>query len=285
LLTALPTGRLLITVRAPGRRTVRLPLMAWQGDELAFNFSVPTDAELGADFVFVPPGEYTRGGDPDAVLAGPARLVHVDAFAIGRHPITVGEYFAWLDTLELAEALRRAPRENGRVMLGPDAEGRWQVPARDIDGDWWAPDWPVCGVSYDDALAYAAWRSARDGARYRLPTEDEWEKAARGPDGRFYPWGDHFDVTWCSVRGSVPGNPMPKPVGHFATDVSPYGVHDMGGGVREWVDGWFEPDQRIIRGGSFSLYGVFSRAAGRWGAGPSKTQASIGFRLVKQLGR
>ena len=78
---------------------------------------------------------------------------------------------------------------------------------------------------------------------------------------------------------------MPKPVGHFATDVSPYGVHDLGGGVREWVDGWFEPDQRIIRGGSFSLYGVFSRAAGRWGAGPSKTQASIGFRLVKQLGR
>ncbi len=275
----LPSGRLLVVLRAPGRATVRLPLMAWQGDELHAAFALPTAAALGDDFVFVPPGRYVRGGDPEALLAGPARVVEVEGFSIARFPVTVAQYFEFLEALDPAEAQARAPREGATPMFDPPS--RWGAPLADREGDVWQPDWPVCGVSYPDAEAYAAWRGALDGARYRLPTEDEWEKAARGPDGRIYPWGDHFDPTFCSARGSVPGDPLPKAVGRFATDCSPYGVCEMAGGVREWIDGWFEANQRVVRGGAFSLYGFACRAAGRWGASPTRTQASIGFRLVR----
>lgn len=279
LLAEVPTGRLLVVLSAPGRATVSLPLMAWQGDELRAAFTLPPP--LGEDWVYVPPGEFSRGGDPDALLAGPARAVSVEGFVIARYPVTVAQYFAFLAALDPVEAARRAPRENGVPLFDPPA--RWAAPIRDREGDEWQPDWPVCGVSYGDALAYAAWLGERNGARYRLPTEDEWEKAARGPDGRRYPWGDHFDPTFCSTRGSVPGDPLPKAVGRFATDCSPYGVRDLAGGVREWVDGWFEANQRAVRGGAFSLYGFACRAAGRWGASPARTQASIGFRLVREL--
>lgn len=277
----LPTGRLLVVLSAPGRATVHLPLMAWQGDALEAAFELPRSEVLGEGFVFVPPGEFTRGGDPDALLAGPARAVFVDGFAIARFPVTVGQYFEFLAAIDPVEAAARAPRENGVTVF--EAPARWVAPLADREGDAWQPEWPVCGVSYDDALAYAAWLGARSGARFRLPTEDEWEKAARGPDGRRYPWGDHFDPTFCSTRGSVPGDPLPKAVGRFVTDTSPYGVQDLAGGVREWVDGWFEANQRVIRGGAFSLYGFACRAAGRWGSSPGRTQAGIGFRLVRVL--
>ncbi len=278
-----PTGRHLVELRLPDRRPVRLPVMAWHGDELTFSLRVPSEAELGADYVFVPAGTYMRGGDPAAVLAHPAHLTWVDAFAIARFPVTCGAYFAFLDDLPPDEALRRVPREGGRPLFAPDAEGRWTLPARDPDGDLWEADWPVCLVSYEDACAYAAWRSAIDGATYRLPRDDEWEKAARGPDGRPLPWGDHFDVTFCCVRGSVPGNPYPQPVGRFPTDTSPYGVRDMAGGIRDWVDAWFEPGHKTVRGGAYSLYPFFARAAGRWGHSQRATVPNIGFRLVKDL--
>ena len=280
----LPTGRHLIELRLPDRRAVRLPVMAWHGDELTFAFDIPDDAELTDGFVFVPPGEYMRGGDPQAVLAHPARLTWVDAFAIARFPVTCAEYFAFLDALPPEQARARSPRDGGRPLFEPDGDGRWHLPARDPDGDLWLADWPVFNVSYQDAEAYAVWRSARDGVRYRLPRDDEWEKAARGPDGRIYPWGDHFDASFCCVRGSVPEDPLPQPVGRFPLDASPYGVRDLAGGIREWVDAWFEPRHKTVRGGAYSLYPFFGRAAARWGHSPAATVPNIGLRLVKDLG-
>src|SRR6185503_18885638 len=85
---------------------------------------------------------------------------------------------------------------------------------------------PALGVNVRSAQAYAAWRSRREKRDYRLPTDEEWEKAARGTDGRRYPWGDHFDESFCKMRESRPGLPRPEPSGCMPFDVSPYGVLD-----------------------------------------------------------
>jgi serine/threonine-protein kinase len=279
-----PTGRRLVEIRHPDRRPVRLPVLSGQGDTLRFRVPLPDDAALGADFVYVPAGPFLRGNDRDALMPSPSARVWLDAYAIARFPVTVAEYFAFLAALPDDEARRRAPREEtGKPLLGPDADGRWTTPARDADGDLWDGAWPVVHVSFDDARAYAAWRGARDGARYRLPTEDEWEKAARGTDGRFFPWGDHFDPACCLMRDTDPGRPSLHPVGARATDESPYGVRDMAGSARAWTDSWFEPGQRAIRGGAWNLYANFCRAASRWGMSPGRPLANLGIRLVKDV--
>ena len=279
----LPTGRSSLEIRLPDRRPVRVPLMAWQGDASTLAVALPTDAELGADFQFVPGGHYVRGIDPEAILARPSGLVDVGPFAIARFPTTCAEYFDFLNDVPRDEALRRAPRSSDQgVLVAPGLTG-WRAPCADVDGDEWDPTWPVFNISYEDAEAYAAWRSARDGAHYRLPTEDEWEKAARGTDGRIFPWGDHFDPTFCRMRTSLPGDLLPKPVGSFPTDTSPYGVQDLAGGVREWVDGWIEKGLRSARGGAFNHYAFLCRAASRFGYSPRATIAGLGFRLVKVL--
>ncbi len=279
-----PTGRRLLEIRHAGRRAVRLPVLTDQGDALTFRVPLPTDAALGEGFVYVPAGPFLRGNDREALMPAPAARTRLEAFAIARYPVTVAEYFEFLADLSSDEARRRAPREEtGKALLGPDAGGRWTTPARDADGDLWHGDWPVVHVHFDDARTYAAWRSARDGARYRLPTEDEWEKAARGTDGRFFPWGDHFDPACCLMRDTVPGRPSLHPVGSRPADESPYGVRDMAGGARAWTDSWYEPGQRALRGGAWNLYANFCRAASRWGMSPNRPLANTGIRLVKQI--
>ena len=86
--------------------------------------------------------------------------------------------------------------------------------------------YPVFGIDVESAIAYAAWKSEKTGKKYRLPTEAEWEKAARGTDGRAYPWGDRFDASFCKMRESRTGNAKPEPSGAFEVDASPYGARE-----------------------------------------------------------
>ncbi len=274
-----PTGRHLLELRFEDRPAALLPLLGWQGDELRFEVQAPSASFLGEDFVFVPGGAYVRGNDPEAMLPAPAGLVEVAPFAIQRFPVTVQAYFDFLNALPPGQARQRAPRSmDGKLLFAPNSEGRFVV-GPDPDGDLWDGAWPITCVSYADAQAYAGWR----GPGHRLPSAEEWEKAARGTDGRPFPWGRHIDPSFCSMRGSVPGDPLPQPVGRFERDRSPYGVRDMAGGVREWTTEVFEAGQRTVRGGAFSLYALFCHAAGRFGAGERATLPNIGFRLVKTL--
>jgi len=178
----------------------------------------------------VPAGPFQVGGDARAQDALPAGELWVDAFEISTLPVTMGEYCEFMNALAASdpeEAWRRSPRqdpgvhESGGQYWGRPAAGEpFVVPERDRDGDPWDPNWPVMVISWPDARAYAAWRSERDGVRYRLPSEAQWEKAARGVDGRIYPWGDELDPSLCAMRASFRGRPQPRPVGLFPTDVS-----------------------------------------------------------------
>jgi len=142
-------------------------------------------------------------------------------------------------------------------------------------------DHPVVLVAYADAAAYALWLSAGTGATWRLPTEAEWEKAARGTDGRWFPWGLDYDPARLNSHDRGPFDTLP--VGRFVTGASPYGVLDMAGQVFEWTATPAGPNRRIVKGGSWDDKGCgVCRAAARHSRPVTIKHILIGFRLVRE---
>ena len=169
-------------------------------------------------------------------------------------------------------------------------------------------DHPVVLVSYEDAVAFCEWRSAKEGAGFRLPTEEEWEKAARGEDGRNYPWGNEFDFNklncadyhvqkvlkdydaWVKEFREVffkenKGKALTSEVGRFADGANPYGCLDMAGNVWEWTDSWYDKDKtlRVLRGGSWHDEGFKCRCALRFGFNANDRYSDLGFRCARTL--
>jgi formylglycine-generating enzyme required for sulfatase activity len=287
----LPIGSYLLTFSRDGQRDVIRPVMIGRTETVSVHLRFPSAAALGDDFVFVPSGPAVVGGDPIAHGGLERRVVDLPDFAIARFPVTCDEYRAFLDDLAATDperALRHAPR--ARAQEGYywrfDPERRvFEYPEKTPGGHSWTGELPVNGVCMIDAQAYVGWRSERTGERLRLPHELEWEKAARGVDGRFFPWGDHFDPTFCKMKESrnVP-YPEPEPVGAFGIDCSPYGARDMAGGVRELCltehAGRRVP---VMRGGCWHDTGLFCRVAFRHVTQPDFVNTGLGFRLAKDV--
>lgn len=229
----------------------------------------------------------------------------VDTFVIARDPVTHRDYLEFLNAIDRDEALKHAPRERstrpgelGGLLV--DCEPAFTL-REDAEGDRWHLDWPVWMVSWHDAIAYAEWKAEQEGVPWRLPWSLEWEKAARGVDGRTYPWGDFVDPTWACIQGSHDARPMPSPIGSHPIDESPYGVRGMAGNLCDWTMDLFRPDgppliehrferpegpefgdspQREVRGGSWCNPVAHARAAFRDPRDATDRRWVIGFRLA-----
>jgi len=234
------------------------------------------------------------GSDDADADEKPAHRVHLDDFLIAVHPVTNAEYERFVrETGHRAPAIYELPLVV--TAGGPDRERTFRASGQPyvwLDSE--APkdrlNHPVTLVRWEDSIAYCAWLSGATGRIVRLPSEAEWEKAARGADGREYPWGNDADCArgnWGSFEGEGPcagKNPgRPVPVGQYPAGASPYGVLDLGGNVWEWVADKYDedPKRRVVRGGSCCSYFVGPRAPNRNAWAPQHRDADLGFRCAR----
>lgn len=260
---------------------------------------------------YVPAGWFHFGGDSEAVAALPETLAWLDGFIILKHHVQNQDYLQFLNALHQAKqtelALRYAPRDSsvkddlsGELQYGfSQAEGFFLQP--DKDGDIWDPQWPVCMIDYASAIAYASWLSKKTEKEWRLPSELEWEKSARGVDRRSYPWGNGFEATWACMRNSKKGINMPVRITENTVDTSPYGLRHMAGNMCEWTSSQYSESgpilnngrellssvpnnaYRVFKGGSWVNYSNYLRCASRYRSKESDRFRTIGFRLLRAL--
>ncbi len=216
--------------------------------------SVARQRRLQEGMVRVPGGEFLMGNGTDA-SDGPPRRCQVRSFFIDVHEVTNAEYRRFLGDTGRAPP----PTWNGNAF--PEGQASF----------------PVTGVSWHDAVAYAAW------AGKRLPTEEEWERAARGTDGRLYPWGSEFQPGKANSNEEKIGGPTK--VGEYAQGVSQVGCHDMVGNVLEWTATEIrDPDgrsYRVMKGGCWYFEGKNCRTSKRFKTDPSSALRSNGFRCAR----
>ena len=204
----------------------------------------PRWQQIGIEMVTIPEGPF---------LYGEKKVrVHLEEYAMAKTPVTNAQYKAFVEATD-----RRAPAHwrNGQIPAGKE-------------------DHPVVLVSWYDTAAFCTW------AGCRLPTEQEWEKGARGADGREYPWGDGWDESRCNTREADLDDTTP--VDRFPDGASGYGLLDMAGNVWEWCANWSDEKQKFtaLRGGSWSNIRDVARCAYRYEDLPALQSINYGFRCV-----
>jgi serine/threonine-protein kinase len=288
---ALSMGSYLAVLKKDGYRDTRYPVLISRTRQWRAAARLFSEKQIGKGFVYVPSGSFEAGGDEEVRgWSLPGAEVELDDFFIARTPVTVREYLEFLEELartDPEEALRRSPRRSpdGGFYFHQAADGRLALP-QGTGRLRWGSEFPVVAISWHDAVAYCGFRAKVDGREYALPTELEWEKAARGADGRWYPWGNRFDPSLCNVSGALPGEASAQPIDSFPSDESVYGVRGLAGNTRDWTatelgsnrgDG---KDMRVVRGGAYNLPAVTTRSANRFWLSPNFVVSYVGFRIV-----
>ena len=194
----------------------------------------------------------------------PQHTVHLQAYKLDVTEVTMGQYRSYME-----QTGKPAPKYMDNPRFNPDRH-------------------PVVGVTWQEAADYCATMGKR------LPTEAEWEKAARGTDRRYYPWGNEPDATQANVRGKPDGYRYSSPVGLEQYGASPYGIRDMAGNAWEWTADWYQPHPgntfpndfygeqfKVIKGGSWFSNRDLARIAVRGKSLPNRRSNYIGFRCAK----
>ena len=290
-------GSYLLQVEAPGCAPAALPLLVERLQDLMIDVDLVANEDLHPEFIHIAAGPATLGGDPGALSGLAQRDVDLPDYAIARYPVTTSEYLLFLADLwrrDQAQARARLPKargqgsEAGEPLFTLASDGSACLPLTDIYFRQWHGEQPIVSISVEDARGYARWFSEQNPSwRFRLPTESEWEKAARGTDLRTFPWGDRFDANFCVMAESSAEEPDLPAIGSMPTDCSPYGVRDLAGGVRDWVS-WDEPssasaNETPLRGGSYGTVEVYSRCCSRSEVPLRYVGSHVGFRLVQEL--
>ena len=287
-LDGLPAGVYQVTATLQGHETLTTTFAVLAGQSTRLRLRLLAEGTVAAGFVHVPAGTFRMGAQFG--LFTPAVEQALPDFLIAAFPVTCGQYLHFLH-----DVARRHPHQlpawiprsadGRRLAWRADTHGHVALPAADSEFGPVDPDEPVSSITFSAAAAYADWLGREDGYSYRLPTEDEWEKAARGPEGRQWPWGNRWESTYAATPDTWP-QWRPPPVGYMPGDRSPYGVHDLAGGVREWTSS-IEPGghtRMAVRGGSFLVGGQGTRPLWVRDVVPAdRTAQDLGFRLVRPL--
>jgi formylglycine-generating enzyme required for sulfatase activity len=261
--------------------------------------------------VLIPPGEFIMGSerrkgqpgydelsnwDDEATKEGARFQLALPTYKIGKYPVTVAQFARFVDGQGYETERYWTPAGWARRK-----EEKWVAPRLWDDPTWNVDNHPVIGVSWYEAVAYCAWLTATNpGHFFRLPDEAMWEKAARGTDGRRWPWGDTWDATRLNAEQTIGRT---SAVGIFPAGRSPYGIHDCAGNVLEWCSGpgynsgvgypfeqrayeedlRLRTDTRALRGGSWFNLDRYSRAAYRSNSDPNFRLFDVGFRVAELL--
>jgi formylglycine-generating enzyme required for sulfatase activity len=293
------SGSYLVTARLDGVE-IRYPVVVRRAHSHTLTLVFENARSVPEGMIFVPGGPFVALPPRESRMV-PVRLPD---FAIARFPVTFGQYVRFLDALsDASERERRTPAYAGRPLVERDSDGRWRLASHTVEGEGRRRieegrelELPVFSLSWFDAVAYARWMAGSSGRSYRLPTDLEWEKAARGADGRAFPMGPKVDPSLAKLRESRPEATQPEPVGAFVRDESPYGVRDLAGGVGDWTststDGASLPElssegmpdveerQAFYRGGS---WGASTLTHMRYPTALRSRHTGVGFRLALDL--
>ncbi|HEY6347066.1 MAG TPA: SUMF1/EgtB/PvdO family nonheme iron enzyme [Bryobacteraceae bacterium] len=211
------------------------------------------------NWVAIPAGTFVMG--PGAY----SRKVELNGFQIGRYPATVEEYQRFIQ--DGGYRNENFWKNGGLGQVDQPSEWKEQL---------LHPNRPVVGVNWYEASAYCAWKGGR------LPAEEEWERAARGMEGRVYPWGnDPPDPSRANYHEAKVG--APTPVGLFPRGATPEGIQDLAGNVWEWTSSDYDADRTVVRGGSWYFNATYVRASFRDRFEPGNRYDDLGFRCVGEL--
>jgi formylglycine-generating enzyme required for sulfatase activity len=253
--------------------------------------TTPARQPFEPELILIPAGGFLMGSDPEKDRFAqdeeqPQHSLYLPDYYLAKTPVTNTQYAAFVEATDY-----RPPSywEGGKPPKGKE-------------------DHPVVKVSWHDAVAYCDWLARVTGKAYRLPSEAEWEKGARGTDGRIYPWGNEWDSKRCNSKEGGPRDTTP--VGAYPQGASPSGLRDMAGNVQEWtrslwgkgLKSWFRPDfmypynpedgredlqvkgARVLRGGSFFSGEGGVRCASRFWYSPGGGDYDVGFRICVASG-